>query len=227
MLEIPNNSQAEMDSGELNLRFLFKFEFDSGTLYLTNAQRNVYTNEDTERITWIPHDIIFNSFKETKSEEVDTLEIDASTLSGELDSSLLAENYVGKSVEIYIAFFGKGYGSGGADKIPYGAGEYQVPVDEPRLIFSGKMDSAELKNGRVSLQCNSEFVQWNRPTLKRTYSQTCPWIFKGTRCEYSGYAKTCDKSYTQCKAYGMAHRYGGFRHMGELMNKELKWGRDI
>jgi phage-related protein len=54
---------------------------------------------------------------------------------------------------------------------------------------------------------------------------SCPWVFKGTECAYSGGESTCDQTYERCRFLSNTDNFGGDRFINSLMQKEIWWGR--
>lgn len=80
------------------------------------------------------------------------------------------------------------------------------------VYFELQSPSTNAETATFVMAANSPF---NIITPKRRFiKQYCYWKFKGLECAYAGVGTTCDKSLTQCKAYGNSARFGGFPGVG-------------
>jgi len=85
-----------------------------------------------------------------------------------------------------------------------------TPIKE--ISFELNQPSTTFETATFSMTADSPF---NMIVPKRRFiKQFCYWKFKGAECGYTGTAEICDKSLTQCKAYGNSSRYGGFPGVG-------------
>lgn len=55
---------------------------------------------------------------------------------------------------------------------------------------------------------------FNRRFPQRRMIPVCGWKFKDNRCQYSGSARNCNKSFARCKALNNSSRFGGFYATG-------------
>lgn len=76
----------------------------------------------------------------------------------------------------------------------------------------------------LKISITNELVLWNKKPL-RIQMSSCPWVFRGTECAYSGDATTCDQTYARCGMLENAANFGGDRFLSSLMQKEIWWGR--
>lgn len=76
----------------------------------------------------------------------------------------------------------------------------------------------------LKITITNELVLWNKKPL-RIQMSSCPWVFKGTECAYSGGESTCDQTYERCRFLGNTDNFGGDRFINSLMQKEIWWGR--
>ena len=76
----------------------------------------------------------------------------------------------------------------------------------------------------LKITITNELVLWNKKPL-RIQMSSCPWVFKGTECAYSGEESTCDQTYERCRFLGNTANFGGDRFINSLMQKEIWWGR--
>ncbi|MFQ5645906.1 MAG: hypothetical protein ACE5GM_03165 [bacterium] len=79
-----------------------------------------------------------------------------------------------------------------------------------RVFFRGKVTAVSGDKGNLGLEVSERYFDWKRPLNKRVYSKVCNWVFKSGRCGYLGAETFCDKTYTQCQAYGQTASFGGF-----------------
>ena len=76
----------------------------------------------------------------------------------------------------------------------------------------------------LKITITNELVLWNKKPL-RIQMSSCPWVFKGTECAYSGGESTCDQTYERCRFLGNTDNFGGDRFINSMMQKEIWWGR--
>ena len=76
----------------------------------------------------------------------------------------------------------------------------------------------------IRVTITNELILWNKKPL-RMQSSSCPWVFKGADCGYSGSAVSCDQTYERCRTLGNTDQYGGDRYLNAMMEKEIFWGR--
>lgn len=79
-----------------------------------------------------------------------------------------------------------------------------------RVLFRGMVSGIEFQEGNISLEISERYFEWRRPVNKRVFSKICNWVFKDGSCGYTGSETFCDKTYTQCQAYGNTDSFGGF-----------------
>lgn len=97
-----------------------------------------------------------------------------------------------------------------------------VPIlNGDALIFSGTFSQWDYRPKTVSIKAVSIFSKFNRVT-PRGFSSSCSIkVFKGNQCNYVGAGTVCDRSYTQCTAYGNTANFQGFRWLPSLVNTRL------
>lgn len=76
----------------------------------------------------------------------------------------------------------------------------------------------------LKITITNELVLWNKKPL-RIQMSSCPWVFKGPECAYSGGESTCDQTYERCRFLGNTANFGGDRFINSMMQKEIWWGR--
>lgn len=100
--------------------------------------------------------------------------------------------------------------------------EYGIIIpDGYATIFSGTFSQWDYRPKTVSIKAVSIFSKFNRTTT-RVFSSSCTIkVFKGSQCNYSGAETVCDRTYTQCSAFGNTANFQGFRWLPDLLNKRL------
>ena len=100
--------------------------------------------------------------------------------------------------------------------------EYVVHVQE---FLRGIIGGWQLYDeNTLKITITNELVLWNKKPL-RIQMSSCPWVFKGTECAYSGAESTCDQTYERCRFLSNTDNFGGDRFINSLMQKEIWWGR--
>lgn len=100
--------------------------------------------------------------------------------------------------------------------------EYVVHVQE---FLRGIIGGWQLYDeNTLKITITNELVLWSKKPL-RIQMSSCPWVFKGTECAYSGGESTCDQTYERCRFLGNTDNFGGDRFINSLMQKEIWWGR--
>ena len=93
------------------------------------------------------------------------------------------------------------------------------------LIFEGEIDSYSLNEEKLRLMIGSLFSRWDKKSNSK-HGTSCRWKeFKGDKCQYSGSAAQCDRSYTTCLKLGNTANFGGFRHLAGIQYKKIQWGK--
>ena len=92
------------------------------------------------------------------------------------------------------------------------------------ILFKGFIGEWQIKPKSTALVVMNEFIHWKKRT-QRTYSATCPWVFKGVECGYTGDELSCPKKYNKCCDLGMRQNFGGFRFLPAISEKQIWWGR--
>jgi hypothetical protein len=119
-----------------------------------------------------------------------------------------------------------------SEPLPYDLHLYLASLDDNYqvqatvMLFRGFIDLWEYDQTVIKVEASSLFNQWSRKTL-RMFSGSCRWAeFKGPECQYIGEQTRCDRTYTECHAYGNVANFGGFRWLPRLQNKKINWGKD-
>jgi hypothetical protein len=91
-------------------------------------------------------------------------------------------------------------------------------------VFRGFVDSWEKVESQVNITLANEFILWRKQSL-RTASSTCPWVFKGVECAYSGGETWCDQSWDRCNNLSNTNCFGGDRFIPSLTGINIWWGK--
>lgn len=96
-------------------------------------------------------------------------------------------------------------------------------VNSYRTLFRGKVTNFSVDQGpNLSIEVSECYFGWSRTFSKRNYCKLCGFRFKGTRCGYTGPGVFCDKTMTQCTAYGNDSRFGGFPYTAKLQFRRVR-----
>lgn len=91
-------------------------------------------------------------------------------------------------------------------------------------LFSGKIDSYNYSDNKLSIVIASFFVLWNKRRME-TSSPSCRRNFKELGCNYAGAESWCDRSYTRCLTLGNTVQFNGFRFLPDLIGRDIWWGK--
>ena len=97
-------------------------------------------------------------------------------------------------------------------------------VTNGAVIFDGKIDNIEFDRKEANISLISHLCDWEVICPRRVHSPTCPWVFKGTECGYSGAETWCDFTKSRCVELSNQANFGGFEYIGSLMNQVPYWG---
>lgn len=150
----------------------------------------------------------FDSIKYTAKSSVDKLKIDIQNTNLLCSAITLNEDIRNKWVTVWVAFIDED------NKI----------IETPFETFKGLVDTWALNEGVGSITLVNEFVFWNKKVMRK-HSSSCPWVFKGTECGYSGPVQDCDRSYSKCRTLVNTDNFGGFRWLSVLSERDIYWGR--
>lgn len=82
------------------------------------------------------------------------------------------------------------------------------------VLFVGIIDSVSANEATLELDCVDRMDILIPRIPYRTYSNRCPWVFKGKECQYDNNNSTsfteCPKTFTACEARFNVARFGGF-----------------
>lgn len=137
---------------------------------------------------------------------VDSVTVEVGNASAAFGAMLLGEDARFKSMKVYMGVLKDLY----------------TPI--VHLVFDGLIAEWELREDEARIQAVNEFFRWNKYTL-RIAQPSCPWVFKGTECAYSGEATWCDQSRARCEALGNKNNFGGDRWVVDTAEKQVWWGR--
>lgn len=77
-------------------------------------------------------------------------------------------------------------------------------------VFDGVMDKLRFKIGTYQVDIVRQLGTYAQETPYMTYSPMCQWKkFKDEKCGYTGSGTQCDRTLTQCQAYGNVLNFGG------------------
>jgi phage-related protein len=210
---IDSATQAQLESRTPKTLLLFEFYLDVGTQRYTDCDRD---------ITWSGY--IYESFpvalgeiKYSATGMIERITLGVSNVSRTFSSLMLSQTFRGRKLVVRRATF---------DSSGYGL----TPSFE---VFNGLMDDAggaeQKDSASVQITAANELAFWQMPVPGRAYQVGCEWAskgrFKGVECRYAGAGITCDGTWSQCKTYANQANFGGFRHLPQIENTPLYWGK--
>lgn len=86
-------------------------------------------------------------------------------------------------------------------------GDTSVILDDPILLFEGLMNNIQLSAIEFNFDVERVLGGYSTQSPNSTYDVNCQWKFKDERCQYSGSAAKCDKTFTSCL---VKTRFGGY-----------------
>lgn len=94
-------------------------------------------------------------------------------------------------------------------------------LDDPAdiiTVFDGVMDNLKFTIGTYQIDVIRNIGSYTQTSPFMTYSPMCQWKkFKDSRCGYTGGGVTCDRTLTQCQAYGNEVNFGGHPSVPDQM----------
>ena len=131
-------------------------------------------------------------------------------------------------LQLYTSFIaGEAQGSDFTVRIVLLDEDYQI-IDEENvyILFDGFIDEWTMDEMKIQVRIVNIFTTWKQKTLSR-HPASCRWkVFGGEECKYpNAQDTTCDRSYARCIELDNESNFGGFRHLPDLEDKELWWGR--
>lgn len=138
--------------------------------------------------TFVPFPFKINGIQSSSKGELPRIDISISNVTN-LITQLLDEDLEGVPVKIYVLREGE---------------------TTPDLSFDFAINSVSYTAEWLTLSLG-EKVNFAQNYPKTKYSQSCPFIFKGWRCKYSGSAAKCNHTAKNCQQLGNLARFGGFQ----------------
>jgi len=77
-------------------------------------------------------------------------------------------------------------------------------------IFEGFVNNVTVTPKVFSFDVERILGGYSTQSPNTTYDVSCQWVFKDSRCQYSGNESTCDKTLTACQARNNSNRFGGY-----------------
>lgn len=94
--------------------------------------------------------------------------------------------------------------------------------DEVELLAVGKVDSWEVEDGVLTLQCMTNIADFGRTFPNRRLTSFCSLEYKGPLCKYAGDEATCTKTFPDCRDNKKNEKnFGGFKSLPALLKG--KW----
>ena len=88
--------------------------------------------------------------------------------------------------------------------------DYLDDENDVITVFDGVMDKLRFKIGTYQVDVIRQLGTYTSETPYLTYGPTCQWKkFKDAKCGYTGSGTSCDRTLTQCQAYGNELNFGG------------------
>ncbi len=87
-------------------------------------------------------------------------------------------------------------------------------IDDPVLLFEGLINNIQLTAVAFSFDVERVLGGYSTISPNSTYDVNCQWKFKDERCQYSGEANPCDKTWTTCR---IQERFGGYPSIPKQM----------
>ena len=172
-------------------------------IHLTNLDLAVgYAGEK-----YIPYPFEVEEITQNNQLTPDRVSIKIDNVSNLISGTVLNKDIRGEKVNIYWAIV-----------------DDFAKVQSSALLFSGFIDSADIKPKEAKISVIHEILYLKRNTLRQHFA-TCPWRFKDENCKYSGQEKDCDKTFSRCQQLGNTAHFGGFKYLSEIEEKEIRWGR--
>jgi hypothetical protein len=153
MRTLDSNQQAAIVASHVTAALLVEMQFATGTIYLTNAGRDIAWNGQTWLATRGGN---VESIREAATSEATGLRFSIAGPIGAYLSTALQEHVQGKPVKVYIAFFDSNEALIG------------TPVEEwSGLIDTMTVDDAPGGESSIVVTAESRYAQFARPRLRR------------------------------------------------------------
>lgn len=144
-------------------------EFSSTTYYLTDAWSSI--TWDGHTYTALGHFLSFSDIEETSSVQVSSITIQLSGIDQTVVYSVLAENYIDRTVKIYKGFLD----------------DSSAVIVDPILIFEGRMDSPIIQENPddgtcvVSVSATNTWVDFERLAGRHTNHEEQQLFYPGDK----------------------------------------------
>lgn len=195
---------AELAKEILTVFYMLELQFDSGTYRYNDTDIDVY---DSLGNKFNPVSFRFENISGSASLAVESIDIDIDDTNLGIGAILLNEDVRNKPAILYLGVVTSA----------------NVIVTEE--FWRGIVGGWELMDDNIArISITNEMILWNKKCL-RSHSATCSWTFKGTECGYSGALTWCDQSYDRCTALSNTTKFGGFRFLPSIMEKNIWWGK--
>jgi len=77
-------------------------------------------------------------------------------------------------------------------------------------VFEGFVNNVKLTETEFSFDVERILGGYSTQSPNTTYDVNCQWVFKDSRCQYSGGETSCDKTFSSCQARSNEARFGGY-----------------
>lgn len=203
MRNISPNIEAELSKENLVMFFMLELQFET-TLRITDADVSVYDNLGN---LFTPIVFKFENITGSSGMSVESIDIDIDDTNQLMSAVVLSEDVRNKVAILYLGAY----------------------IDQKRIetqeFVRGIVGGWEIsEDNKIRITITNEIVLWKKKPL-RIQMSSCPWVFKGTECGYSGGSVFCDQSYDDCAVKSNTDHFGGDRFLPALMEKEIWWGR--
>jgi hypothetical protein len=122
---LDSSIQTEITQLVITPAYLFEAKFQNGTVYMTNASRDIVFNGNTFLAAGNALD--FEGFEESLKFQTTTATVKLSGITDTIKALVLNQKYIGNELKIYLCFFDR----------------TGAVISEPFIIFKGNMDSME------------------------------------------------------------------------------------
>jgi len=148
--------------------------------------------------TWLPAIFKLSDLKETKDAEIPSVKLTVMDLQRNILPYIDRHNGgVGATITIYVVH------SAHLDNTT-------PELEEEMEVLSVKID----QNIKITFELGAENLLKLRIPKHRYFKNFCRFIFKSSRCGYSGAETECNRTLARCKELGNETRYGGFPGVG-------------
>lgn len=203
---------AQLEAEELRPFYLLSMDCDGTTYYYTDCDvpislTNVYT----------PLGFKFQPVRYSMEEIVDQVTIEIDNVNEVMTTLFVGGTPQGGDVVLSIVVLDS---------------DYEITGGQSATIFEGEIDSWTLNENKLKITVTSIFHQWSQTTMHK-HSASCRWQTfnsstlgtSGIECASTHGADWCDRTYERCQIIGNTTRFGGFRFLPDIVDKEIWWGR--